>query len=88
MTDKEPTVTMERPELVRLLRMAHDEIITLRRQVADLEPRARAYDNIDRIIRMIPRAPQGHGEDVAWSLKQTVERITAERDAEKEGRNG
>lgn len=81
---EEPQITMSRPELLHLLRVAHDEIVVLRRKVAELEPRARAYDNIDRIVGMIPYPSQGYGEDVAWRIKTVVERIEAERDAERQ----
>lgn len=78
----EPTFTMSRPELLNLLRSAHDEIIQLRRQVTALEPRAIAYDNINRIIGMMPAPSQGYGIDVAWQIKQVVETIVTERATE------
>ena len=75
---------MERPEILTLLRMGHDEIIRLRRRVEELGPKAEAYDTIAQIARLsIQREPQGYGEDPAWRLKQAVEKLVAEREAEK-----
>lgn len=74
---------MDRPELLRLLRQAHDEIVTLRRTNAELAPRAHAYDTIASLSR-VERCPpqQGYGIDVAWEIKAAVEKIEAEREAE------
>lgn len=75
---------MDRPETISLLRHAHDEVISLRRQVADLEPRAHAYDTIAILARQsVHPQPQGMGVDVAWRLKQAIEGLVAEREAER-----
>lgn len=76
---------VERPEIITALRIAHDEIVALRRRIADLEPRAHAYDTIAQIAH-ISRKPvtQGYGEDPAWRVKQIVDRLVAERQAERE----
>lgn len=74
---------MEKPELGQLLRRAHDEVVTLRRRVADLEPRAHAYDTIAINARLTVRDGGGYaGIDVAWELKKAVEDLDAERKAE------
>lgn len=74
---------MDRPETVRLLRQAHDEIVTLRRRVADLEPRAHAYDTIAIQSRLTVKPEGGYASiDIAWELKKAVEDLEAERKAE------
>lgn len=74
---------MDRPELISMLRMAHDEIVVLRRTIERLEPKANAYDTIAQFARLsIHPENQGYGEDVAWRLKQAVEELIKERDAE------
>lgn len=81
MNDKPNKV--ERPDILRALRMGHDEIVTLRRRVAELEPKAHAYETISQIARLtVTERSQGYGEDAAWRIKQLVEQIEAERDAE------
>jgi cystathionine beta-lyase/cystathionine gamma-synthase len=89
MNDKPNKV--ERPDILRALRMGHDEIVTLRRRVAELEPKAHAYETISQIARLTvtpaagfisPGSAMLFGEDAAWRIKQLVEQIEAERDAE------
>lgn len=84
MTD--PTTTLDRTELIRMLRMAYDEIITLQRAVTDLEPRALAYDNLSRVIGLIPQPERGYDEDIAWRLKQQVDALIAEHETERPAR--
>jgi hypothetical protein len=45
----------------------------LRAQIAALQPRADAYDNIATLLRVaVPRQSQGAGEDLAWRLDRTI----------------
>ena len=72
---------MERPEIIQVLRMGHDEIVRLRRRVEELEPKARAYDTIEQLAGLtVHPAPQGYGEDTAWRMKNTVDKLAAETD--------
>jgi hypothetical protein len=75
---------MNRPNILNLLRASHDEITVLRRRIAELEPKAHAYDTLAATVRLNVRE-QGRydASDVAWQIKQTVERIEAERAAER-----
>lgn len=73
---------MDRPETIQLLQRAHNEIVTLRRQVAELAPRAHAYDTVAALARLKEEPAQGYSEDVAWRIKQAVETLEAERKAE------
>lgn len=71
---------IERPEIISALRMAHDEIVRLRRQVSILEPKAHAYDTIAQVARLsIQNANVSYGEDPAWRVKQMVDALVAER---------
>jgi hypothetical protein len=83
--NKETTMKkIERPEIVTALRLAHDEIIRLRRKVELLEPKAHAYDTLAQVARLTIHEPmQVHGEDPAWRVKNMVDRLVAEREAER-----
>ena len=71
---------MDRPELLTLLRQAHDEVVNLRRRTAELEPKAHAYDTVAILARQsVHPESQGYGIDVAWLLKEAVEKLEAER---------
>lgn len=75
---------MNRPNILNLLRSAHDEITVLRRRVGELEPKAHAYDTLAATVRLNVREQGGYGApDIAWQIKQTVEKIVAEREAER-----
>lgn len=82
--NNDPQVSLSRPELLTLLRQAHDEIVTLRRQVNELTPRARAYDDISLILGFIPRQSQGYGIDVAWRVQEAVAEVEKIREQEKQ----
>lgn len=51
------------------------EIQDLRAQVARLQPKAEAYDNIAIILRLIPGPSQGYGEDFVYTLKKRIEEL-------------
>lgn len=75
---------MDRPEMINLFRIAHDEIITLRRHNAELAPKAHAYDTLAAVARLKAETQgEGYGIDVAWRLKEAVDSLTAEREAER-----
>lgn len=89
MTTEEAITQVARPEIIRALRLAHDEIVTLRRRVAELEPKAHAYDTISRIAALTePDRPIGFAEDPAWRIKTLVDRLVAEREAERKEAEG
>lgn len=75
---------MDRPEIISVLRQGHDEIVMLRRRIAELEPKARAYDTIERIAALSDHTPpQGYGIDAAWRIKSAVDELVAEREVER-----
>lgn len=70
---------MDKIETVRLLRLAHDEIITLRRRNTELEPKAHAYETLAIVARLsAPKENLSFAEDVAWRLKEAVESLSEE----------
>ena len=74
---------MDRPETISLLRMGHDEIVTLRRRIAAMEPKAHAYDTIAILARQSEvRVEQGYGVDVAGRLENAGTALSGEREAE------
>jgi hypothetical protein len=61
------------PETMNLLANAHDEIIRLRQTVAQLEPKAHAYDTIAKFTRLMTRDEGGaYAPDVAQAIKQAI----------------
>jgi hypothetical protein len=72
-------------EARQALMVGHDEVIRLRRQLAELEPKAHAYDTIAQLARLTEKdVLRGMGEDPAWRMKAVVEKDAAKRAAERE----
>ncbi|SKB32635.1 hypothetical protein [Sphingopyxis flava] len=74
---------MDRHEMISLLQQAHNEIMSLRHEIAELAPKAHAYDTIAAVTRMKPAPEQGYTVDLAWRLAKAVEELDAEREAER-----
>jgi hypothetical protein len=79
-------------EYISMMTTCAHEIKSLRRTVADLQPRAEAYDRLSAVIDMFPRRSVGMGEDLAWRLDKRVEELRTKREKEtaasKENDNG
>lgn len=66
-----------RRDLIRLLIQAKGEITDLRAQVRYLEPKARAYDNMSKLINVtIPDSSRGEAVDVAWLIDREINRLS------------
>ena len=70
-------------ELLQFLRRSRDEIVTLQKQVARLEPKAEAYDLLRDVVGFIPKAARGYGEDIVWRMEQRIRELEAQPAAEK-----
>ena len=67
-----------RIELLRALRIGHDEILNLRRRVAEMEP---TFEMV-ALLRRVIEGPQRGGvmaEDAAWLLNRESEKIIESR---------
>lgn len=69
------------PEIKDVLMSAHEEIISLRRRVADLEPKAEAYSALVTVIGFIQGNSAGYGVDAAWQIKQLLEADSSESES-------
>lgn len=68
---------MNDKEAVRMMRRCAIEIRDLRAQIAYLQPKADAYDNMAVVLRLLPRPPVRMAEDLAWLLDKTVREMEA-----------
>ncbi len=69
-------------EMIAVMKRCSEEIKLLRAQIARLEPKAAAYDDLSRVLSLIPRASQGAGEDLALRLDQRVKELTSRAPAQ------
>lgn len=62
---------------IQMMTRCAEEIEGLRRQIAHLEPKAHAYDQLSAVLALLPRPSQAYGEDLAWRLRSEIKRLTA-----------
>ena len=65
---------------LEMMNRCKQEIESLRKQIAYLEPQAEAYDAIRQILGLTKRnnSSVGMGEDIGWILHKEIERIEAQ----------
>jgi len=63
---------MKDADAIQMMMRCREEIVSLRRQIDRLAPKAEAYDAMTSILGMIPRPSQGFGEDLAWRLEKEI----------------
>lgn len=68
---------MSKTEAVEMMNRCKQEILTLRSVIARLEPKADAYDNLVRVLRLLPQPSVSMGEDMVWTLDRRIRELTA-----------
>lgn len=65
-------------DVIQMAQRCIEEIKTLRAQVAELAPKAHAYDSISQVLDLLPKPSQGYGEDIVWRLQKQIDELRAE----------
>lgn len=68
---------MQDLEAIQMMRRASSEIKDLRRHIDRLRPKADAYDNLTKVLGLLPSRGEAMGEDVAWLLDRRISEIEA-----------
>lgn len=76
---------MEDKEALNMMRRCLSDIEQLRAERDRLAPLAEAYAVLRDVVRMVPKPSQGYGEDIAWVLKDRIQKI---EDANKDADHG
>lgn len=63
-------------EAIDMMLRCKSEIMNLRAQIASLQPKADAYDNLAIVLSLLPRQSRGMGEDVVWTLDKRIRELT------------
>ena len=66
------TTEIKSAEAIEMMNRCKHEILRLRAHIAQLEPKADAYDNIVTILRLLPQSSRGMGEDLVWLLEKRI----------------
>lgn len=70
--DTDDTGKPLRAEFLQMMQRCSEEIKMLRAHIARLEPKAAAYDDLSRVLSLLPRPSQGEGEDLVWRLEKRM----------------
>lgn len=65
-------------EFIEMACRASAEIKSLREQIAILEPKAHAYDQLSTVLGLMPRHSRSYGEDLAYMLDKRVAELSKE----------
>ena len=69
-------------EAIQMMNRCKQEILSLRAVIARLEPKADAYDNLVRVLRLLPQPSVGMGEDMVWILDKRIRELEPKPEAE------
>jgi hypothetical protein len=64
-------------EAIEMMARCRDEIRHLRAINARLAPKAEAWDQLTKVLNLLPQPTQGYAEDLAWALDKRIEVMKA-----------
>lgn len=73
---------MKNAEAIQMMNRCKQEILSLRAVIARLEPKADAYDNLIRVLRLLPQPSVGMGEDMVRILDKRIRELEPKPEAE------
>lgn len=66
---------MKDSEAIEMMIRTREEILSLRRINAELAPKADAYDQLRKVLNLLPQPSVGFSEDLAWRLEKRIEEL-------------
>lgn len=66
---------MHDQEAIQMMMRCREEIRSLRAQINNLAPKADAYDQMSKVLNLLPRPNQAYGEDLVWRLDKAIEEL-------------
>ncbi len=66
---------MNDKEAIDMMQRCKHEIISLRREIDHLRPRAEAYESVAQVLALLPRKSVGMGEDMVWMLDKRIREV-------------
>lgn len=64
---------LNKRDVIDMMKRSREEIVSLRAEIDRLSPKAHAYDQMSIVLGLLPRQPQGYGEDVAHRLSRQID---------------
>lgn len=62
-------------EAIDMMQRCKQEIVSLKREIERLRPKAEAYDSVAQVLALLPRQSMGMGEDIVWILDKRIREI-------------
>lgn len=66
---------MSNAEAIEMMNRCKHEIMKLRSTIDRLKPKADAYDSLASVLRLLPQASVGMGEDMVWILDKRIREL-------------
>lgn len=63
-------------EAIQMMKRCRDEIRQQRATIENLMPKAQAWDQLCKVLNLLPQPSQGYGEDLVWRLDEAIKAET------------
>jgi len=70
------TTSMTNAEAIHMMTRCKQELEDLRAEIGRLQPKADAYDNIAKVLALLPQRGVSAREDLAWVLSKRIRELT------------
>lgn len=65
-------MSMNDQEALEMMKRCREEILQQRRIIDQLAPKAQAWDQMCKVLNLLPQPSHGYGEDFAWRLEKRI----------------
>ncbi|MCA0424026.1 MAG: hypothetical protein LCH61_12015 [Proteobacteria bacterium] len=66
---------MDNKAAIEMMQRCREEIRHQRMMIDHLTPKAQAWDQICKVLNMLPQPQQGFAEDIVWRLDKQIEEL-------------
>lgn len=66
---------MTNDEAIEMMNRCKHEIMSQRREIEYLRPKAEAYDNLAAVLRLLPQPGRTMSEDLIWTLDKRIREL-------------
>ena len=66
---------MNDAEAIEMMSRCREEIRGLRMRIDNLQPKAQAWDQLCKVLNLLPERSQGFEPDLVWTLEKRIEEL-------------
>lgn len=63
-------------DAIHMMKRCRDEIRQQRATIEHLAPKAQAWDQLCKVLNLLPQPSQGYGEDLVWRLDEEIKAVS------------